>query len=371
MLKEITIDDNENFTQEQIQRFQDDDEFYRRFVESLEKDTSGNFRMVRSDPFPPRLRLWLTYPSKMIKDGPIQAYASAKVREYMTMMLGGDEWLCKQLIPNFPIGVRRVTPAPGYLEALRKENVEVVTGSIRRFVPNGIEMDSGDVLEVDAIVCATGFDMSFCPRFSVVGREGDLRETWSNGKPEAYMSLAVKGMPNYFSESCGSDGEGYFSQPLCQWLTGNPNLAFLGPNAPIGHGSVFTLSEQIARYIVRLVKKCQVEHIRALAPRPDAVADYNEHIAAFMPRTAWAAPGRSWFKMGKEKGPVVALHPGSRVHFFHMLETMRPEDYDYVYDGEGGRAGFNRFGYLGNGFSMRELDDGGNSTWYLSQPAKI
>lgn len=138
----------------------------------------------------------------MVKDGPIQAYASAKIREYMTMMLGGDEQLCRQLIPSFPVGVRRITPAPGYLEALREENVEVVAGNIRKFVSDGIEMESGDVLKVDAIICATGFDLSFRPRFPVVGREGDLQEIWGGGKPEAYMSVAVRGMPNYFSESC-------------------------------------------------------------------------------------------------------------------------------------------------------------------------
>lgn len=136
----------------------------------------------------------------MIKDGPIQAFASAKVREYMTAMLGGDEKLCTKLIPNYSIGVRRITPAPGYLEALRKDNVEVVTGTIRRVVSDGIEMDSGDVLKVDAIICATGFDLSFSPRFPIVGREGNLQEIWGNGKPEAYMSVAVRGMPNYFSE---------------------------------------------------------------------------------------------------------------------------------------------------------------------------
>lgn len=65
MLKEISVDENENFPQEQIQRFQDDEEFYRRFVKGIEKDTSGNFRMVRLFPMPfgpLRLQFWLTAP---------------------------------------------------------------------------------------------------------------------------------------------------------------------------------------------------------------------------------------------------------------------------------------------------------------------
>lgn len=141
---------------------------------------------------------------------------------------------------------------------------------------------------------------------------------------------------------------------------------FLGPNAPIGHGSVFTLSEHIAKYITAAIKKCQTESIKALAPSRAAVDDYFAHITAFMPRTAWAAPGgRSWFKNGREDGPVTALHPGSRIHFFHMLERFRGEDWEYVYEGG------NRFGYLGNGFSTKELDPQGDSTWYLDEGAVV
>lgn len=116
------------------------------------------------------------------------------------MILGGDERLCQALIPNFPLGTRRMTPAPGYLEALRKDNVEVVVGDIRRFVADGIEMASGEVLKVDTIICATGFDISFRPRFPLVGREGNLQDKWSEDTPKAYMSCAVAGMPNYFSK---------------------------------------------------------------------------------------------------------------------------------------------------------------------------
>lgn len=47
MLKEITVDEKENFPPEQIQRFKDDEEFYRRFVKGIERDTGGNFRIVR------------------------------------------------------------------------------------------------------------------------------------------------------------------------------------------------------------------------------------------------------------------------------------------------------------------------------------
>lgn len=47
MLKEISLDEKENFTPDQIRRFETDSDFYRRFVKGIEKDTSGNFRLVR------------------------------------------------------------------------------------------------------------------------------------------------------------------------------------------------------------------------------------------------------------------------------------------------------------------------------------
>ncbi|TPX16724.1 uncharacterized protein E0L32_003665 [Thyridium curvatum] len=324
LLSQIKIDEDENFTSEQIEKFKSDPEFYRTFVKGIEKQVNSSFPIV-------------------LKDSPMQAFATQHVKQYMTKMLGGDEKLCKALIPNYPLGCRRMTPAPQYLTALSKPNVDVLTGGMKKFVPEGIEMESGEVVKVDVIVCATGFDLSFSPRFPLIGRNGNLQDIWSKETPKAYMSCAIAGLPNYFT--------------------------FLGPNAPIGHGSVFTLSEHIATYVAGAIKKCQTEGIKALAPSQAAVDDYFEHITSFMPRTTWAAPGcRSWFKGGRAEGPVTALHPGSRIHFFHMLEAFRGEDYEYVYDappsgGDKGRR--NRFWYLGNGMSTKELDEGFDSTWYL------
>lgn len=130
----------------------------------------------------------------------MQKFAHAKAVEYMTAMLGGDERLCKALIPDFPLGTRRLTPAPGYLEALRAPNTEVVTAGIAEIVPNGIQLETGELIELDAIICATGFDNTFVPRFPLVGRHGlDVRDRLKNETPTSYMSCALPGVPNYFS----------------------------------------------------------------------------------------------------------------------------------------------------------------------------
>ncbi|OLN88794.1 putative sterigmatocystin biosynthesis monooxygenase stcW 1 [Colletotrichum chlorophyti] len=307
LLSQIDMDDEERFSPAQIERFKNDPAFYQKFTQTLELDSNIKFAVA------------------LVAGSPQQVWALEKTKEFMTMMLKGDKKLCTQLIPDFALGCKRLTPAPGYLECFHDPRVSLHTEAIKRFVAEGIELASGELVEVDAIICATGFDSSFRPSFPLVGRNGNLQDIWSEETPKAYMSLAVPGLPNYFK--------------------------FLGPNAPIAHGDVLTLSEHIATYIANAIRKCQREGIRSIAPSEAAVADYFEHISAFMPRTAFTSGCRSWYKQGEAQAPVTGLHPGSRTHFIGMLERFRGEDWEYTYE----NARQNRFAYLGNGFTAPEM----------------
>jgi cation diffusion facilitator CzcD-associated flavoprotein CzcO len=136
----------------------------------------------------------------MLKDGERAKTTMHQLAAYMCMKLQGNESLREALIPKFSVGCRRLTPGIGYLEALQAANARVITDRIDRVVPQGIQTTAGETIEVDAIVCATGFDVSFCPRFPVVGPMDNLQDRWRMETPKAYMSCAVPGMPNYFSE---------------------------------------------------------------------------------------------------------------------------------------------------------------------------
>jgi len=139
--------------------------------------------------------------TQLLRDSQLAKYAIQMLSQYMTATLGGDERLAKALIPTFPVGCRRLTPAIGYLESLTQKNVRVVTDEIVKIVPSGLQLNTGEIVEVDAVVCATGFDVSFCPRFPIVGKNGqNLQTLWKENLPRAYMSSSVPGFPNYFSE---------------------------------------------------------------------------------------------------------------------------------------------------------------------------
>lgn len=114
------------------------------------------------------------------------------------------------LVPKWDFGCRRMTPGINYLETLQADNVTVVTGQVERITASGCVANGGKEYPVDVLICATGFDVSFRPRFSIKGKDGrDLRDIWS-GEAHSYLGVGAPSQPNYFH--------------------------FLGPNCPIGSG---------------------------------------------------------------------------------------------------------------------------------------
>lgn len=205
VLEKIEYDEEGNFTSVQIGRFKEDPEFYMTFVKAVEEQVNNNFQIVRLIFRRGRRRTPANHFNQAMKDSDTHQYVTQMVAEYMKAALGDDEVLIKALVPSFPLGCRRLTPGVGYLESLTQPNVEVVSDSIVQITSNGLVTKSGRTIEVDAIICATGFNVSFCPRFPLVGRAGNLQDTWAKELPQAYMSCAVPNLPNYFGESLHVD----------------------------------------------------------------------------------------------------------------------------------------------------------------------
>ena len=102
---------------------------------------------------------------------------------------------------SWELGCRRITPGLPYLNAVQRPNIDVIRTGISRVTENGIETVDGQVRKVDVLICATGFNTSFSSRFEIQGRDGvSLKDRWRVKGPEAYLSLAIAGLPNYFSE---------------------------------------------------------------------------------------------------------------------------------------------------------------------------
>ncbi|CAI6334554.1 unnamed protein product [Periconia digitata] len=254
-------------------------------------------------------------------------------REQMSGKLQND-YLEKRLIPDWHVGCRRLTPGIGYLESLGKENVETVYGEINEITERGCLCDNGQEYPVDVLICATGFNTSFKPRFPVVGPGGNnLQDAWAD-EPRSYFGIAAPDVPNY--------------------------LIFLGPNCPIGNGPVLSAIEAQADYMCKLIDRFQTHNIATFAPKAEAVDDFIAHKNQFMNGTVWQDPCRSWYKAGKPNGPITALWPGSTLHYIEAMMEVRLDDWDVQYSG-------NRFAWLGNGYSQTELDPTADWAYYIRE----
>jgi cation diffusion facilitator CzcD-associated flavoprotein CzcO len=161
-----------------------------------------------------------------------RAYMLAQMKEKL-----GNAYLEEKLIPEWSVGCRRLTPGVNYLESLTKPNVKVVYGEISQVTERGCLCDDGNEYTLDVLICATGFDTSFRPRFPVVAPNGEnLQEKWA-ADPQSYMGVAAAGFPNYF--------------------------LFLGPNCPIGNGPVLSAIEALDAADDRPLPDQQHRHLRA------------------------------------------------------------------------------------------------------------
>ncbi|CAI7655695.1 unnamed protein product [Penicillium manginii] len=252
----------------------------------------------------------------------------------MHKKLGGDPRLVDKIIPkDFNVGCRRPTPGNGYLEALVGEKTTLFTETIKEITPKGFRSQSGQEYECDVIICATGFDTSYRPRFPVIGINGvKLSERWAE-IPESYLGIAAPDMPNYFM--------------------------FTGPFTPVAQGAILPILTAMSKYFMQLIRKMYMHHIRRVIPKDSVIQDFMEHARVYLPRTCWADPCTSWFKQGRPDGPIV-MWPGSRLAFFEVVKEPLWEDFDIQYLSK------NRFGFLGSGFAKYEFGSAGESSPYLN-----
>ncbi|KAL3462618.1 hypothetical protein BJX64DRAFT_276962 [Aspergillus heterothallicus] len=255
-------------------------------------------------------------------------------REYMTQQMKEklrNPALEEVLIPEWSVGCRRITPGVGYLESLGHAKTQVVYGNIDAVSERGCICDDGKEYPVDVLICATGFDTSFRPRFPIIGPSGNnLQDDWQR-EPQSYLGIAAAGIPNY--------------------------LTFLGPNSPVGNGPVLSAIEAQADYMMKLIDRYQTTNIKTFAPRADAVREFIEFKDQLMQRTVWADGCRSWYKADVD-GPVTGLWPGSTLHYIEAMSEVRMDDWEVEYKG-------NRFAWLGNGYSQTEIDETADWAYYI------
>ncbi|HEX7354019.1 MAG TPA: NAD(P)/FAD-dependent oxidoreductase, partial [Mycobacteriales bacterium] len=108
--------------------------------------------------------------------------------------LPADFDIDKHFSPRYRPWQQRIAALPGgdLFEAIRDGHASVVTDKIETFTPEGIRLASGEILEADIVITATGFDLSVLGdiAFAIDGVPLDFADTVT------YRGVMFTGVPN-------------------------------------------------------------------------------------------------------------------------------------------------------------------------------
>jgi cation diffusion facilitator CzcD-associated flavoprotein CzcO len=191
-----------------------------------------------------------------------------------------DPELRARLVPDYPIGCKRLLFSNDWFPALSQRNVEVVTEAITKISPAGVRTADGREHEADVLIYGTGFIATdFLAPMRIRGLGGrELTEEWADGA-HAYLGLSVPGFPNMF--------------------------LIYGPNTNLGGNSIIAMMEGQFGYIRDLLRTLSpgstVDVRREVAERFDT--EMRERLA----RSVWAGCS-SWYR--ESNGRITTNWPG-------------------------------------------------------------
>jgi cation diffusion facilitator CzcD-associated flavoprotein CzcO len=130
---------------------------------------------------------------RMVRKGVVEHLTARPGHQGLTREQA-EEYAEKHFTPPYDPWDQRlcVVPNGDLFRAIRSGKASVVTDRIKTFTSKGIELESGDTLEADIVISATGLRVKLFGGvdFHVDGREVDLSRSMS------YKALMLSGIPN-------------------------------------------------------------------------------------------------------------------------------------------------------------------------------
>ena len=203
------------------------------------------------------------------------------------------------VIPDYPLGCKRILISNDWYPAIMQPHVKVVTDRVERFTEHGI-VAGGEERVHDTVVFGTGFaSTGFLVPMRVTGRGGlDLHEHWGAGA-EAHLGMTVGGFPNLF--------------------------VMYGPNTNLGHNSIIFMLERQMAYILTCIRRLAETGAATLDVRPEVEAASNRTLTRHLDHTVWAAACHSWYKT--ESGKITNNWPGPTIQYWAATAWPRAKDF--------------------------------------------
>ena len=229
-------------------------------------------------------------------------FVRERIRETVT-----DPDTAERLAPrSYPLGTRRPCLDTGYFEMFNEPHVRLVDlldTPLVRATETGLET-TAEVIEVDTVVLATGFDavtgalLAVDPR----GRDGvALSQRWADGA-RSYLGLAVAGFPNMFTVT--------------------------GPSSPNVLSNMVVSIEQHVDWITEAIAHCESHGVGEMEATPAAEDGWVAQNAAMVEQTLFPLAD-SWY-MGSNipgKPRVHLAYVGGIAVYREVCDEVAAEGY--------------------------------------------
>ena len=187
---------------------------------------------------------------------PATSLLESAARQYVNTQVNDPE-IRRKLTPSYALGCKRPSFHNSYLSTFNRDDVTLETNSIDRIIPNGVRTAAGDEHELDVLILATGFkvtDRDALPTYALTSQDGsDLASHWEDTRFHSYQGVSTAGFANFFT--------------------------IFGPYGYNG-ASFFTLVENSAAHVVRVLEEARRRDATVAEVTPDAQQHYMDSILA-------------------------------------------------------------------------------------------
>ncbi|NVK31214.1 MAG: NAD(P)/FAD-dependent oxidoreductase [Gammaproteobacteria bacterium] len=232
----------------------------------------------------------------------LKLYAEPTARRLLKRQIKSPS-LRDAVTPDYTIGCKRIILSNTYLAALDQPQVCLHSKDdpIVRITPTGAVTHTGREIELDVLICATGYQATdgLIP-YEIVGEGGQsLTETWAD-YPRAYLGTTVPNFPNFFLLS--------------------------GPNSGVGHTSAVFIIESQLNYVLDCFRQVDGAGMQSIVVRAEREAEYTARIHKMMTKTVWHWGGcQSWYQSAS--GKVIAMFPAFSTTFWRWTRRAKLHDH--------------------------------------------
>lgn len=216
--------------------------------------------------------------------------------------IGDRPDLMEKMMPKYAPMVRRLVVDNGFLEALKQDNVELVSDNIDCITEDGILNKDGKHRKFDMIVLGAGFKVSqYLWPVDYVGREGmTLTEAWKKDGARSYLGMSMPKYPNLFT--------------------------LYGPNHQPRGGSLYSYGEMWARYAVASIVGMIERGAKSMEVKPDVFDRYQAKLDKGNEKLIWESAGSSYYVNGH--GRQAVNMPWTTAEYHSMIRKPDFDDYN-------------------------------------------